>query len=53
MDQSNTESRVRAWFDRQTPTRTIGARLSRAADAEVLAINDARAPKHVHLCGRP
>ncbi len=65
MDQSNTESRVRAWFDRQTPTRTIGARLSRAphhagvraiisvATAEVLAINDARAPKHVHSCGRP
>lgn len=39
MDQSNTESRVRAIIS--------------VAIAEVLAINDARSPKHVHSCGRP
>jgi len=63
MDQSNTESRVRARLSRAPKPRSraphhagvhAGVRvIISVATAEVLAINDARAPKHVHSCGRP
>ena len=65
MDQSNTESRVRARLSR-APTPKPRSRaphhagvhagvrvIISVATAEVLAINDARTPKHVHSCGRP